>query len=74
MPVEEIDANRSSNTGVLSDDVTIVLWVNLGMQKIVGEVTLPAAITADNRSKGKIMDLVRSPDSSKQCSVCQSGW
>ncbi|MFZ7125839.1 MAG: hypothetical protein ACOWWM_06760, partial [Desulfobacterales bacterium] len=58
MPAEEIEANRSSNSGVLSDDVTLVVWVNLGTRKIVGEVTVSAADTADNDSKGAIMDLV----------------
>jgi len=58
MPTEQLDANRASNDGVLTDDVTLVLWVNLGMQKIVGEVTIPAAATADNGDGGMIMDLV----------------
>ena len=58
MPTERIDANRSSNSGVLGDDVTLVLWVNLGTQKIVAEVTIPAAATATNKNEGAIMDLV----------------
>ncbi|KPK75748.1 MAG: hypothetical protein AMJ79_09910, partial [Phycisphaerae bacterium SM23_30] len=59
MPHEDnIEANRSSNDGVLPDDVTFVLWVNLGLQKIVGEVTITAAQTAGNDVEGMIMDLV----------------
>ncbi|MCP4708575.1 MAG: hypothetical protein GY869_08125, partial [Planctomycetes bacterium] len=55
---DDIDANRSSNDGELPDDVTFVLWVSLGPQKIVGEVTITKADTAGNKSEGAIMDLV----------------
>ncbi|MEM2990727.1 MAG: hypothetical protein QXQ02_06040, partial [Halobacteria archaeon] len=59
MPHEDdIKANRSSNDGVLPDDVTFVLWVNLGDQKIIGEVTIPRAETLDNADEGMIMDLM----------------
>ncbi|MEM4406491.1 MAG: calcium-binding protein, partial [Candidatus Methanomethylicaceae archaeon] len=59
MPHEDdIKANRSSNDGVLPDDVTFVLWVNLGDQKIVGEVTIPRAETLDNADEGMMMDLM----------------
>ena len=58
MSNEQIDANRASNNGVLVEDSTFVLWVNLGTQKIVGEVTLSAADTWDNADGGKIMDLM----------------
>ena len=58
MPNEQIDANRASNNGVLVEDSTFVLWVNLGTQKIVGEVTVEAADTIDNADGGMIMDLM----------------
>jgi len=54
----DINANRSSNDGVLTDDVKFVLWVNLGVQKIVGEVTIPASVTSENKTEGMIMDLM----------------
>jgi len=54
----EIEANRSSNDGVLPEDVTVVLWVNLGTQKIVGEVTITADTTAGNDDENMIMDLL----------------
>ena len=48
MPNDLVIANRASDKGVLPDDVTLNVWVNIGTKKIEGTVVVPKAETEDN--------------------------